>query len=68
MILFNLDYYSTSEVTFKSVVYNTGLYEIVPGFIVGLIVCVTVSLFTKAPSKEVVELFDSVKEFKEDGE
>lgn len=38
----------------------TNLYEIIPGFIVGLIVSIVVSLLTKAPSKEVVELFDSV--------
>jgi sodium/proline symporter len=63
MVLFNLEYYG-----FKSLIFNTGLYEIVPGFIVGLIVAVVVTLLTKAPEKEVVELFDSVKEFKEDGE
>ncbi len=61
MILFNLEYYG-----FTSVIHNTGLYEIIPGFIVGLIVGVVVSLCTKAPSKEVVELFESVKDFKED--
>ncbi len=55
MILFNFEYY-----TFNSVIYNTELYEIIPGFIVGLIVAVVVSLVTKAPEKEVVELFDSV--------
>ena len=35
-----------------------GLYEIIPGFLVGLIVCVVVTLVTKAPGKEVEELFD----------
>ncbi len=39
---------------------NTGLYEIVPGFVVGLIVAVVVTLTTKAPEKEVLELYDSV--------
>ncbi len=39
---------------------NTGLYELVPGFVVGLIVAIVVTLVTKKPSKEVVELFDSV--------
>ncbi len=34
------------------------LYEIVPGFIAGMIVCVVVTLLTKAPDKEVEELFD----------
>ena len=37
-----------------------GLYELVPGFIISLVVAYIVSLCTKAPSKEVVELFESV--------
>ena len=37
---------------------STGIYEIVPGFIVGLIAAVIVTLYTKAPSKEVEALFD----------
>ncbi len=55
MILFNLEYYG-----FTSVIANTGLYELVPGFVIGLIVSIVVSLFTKAPEKEVVEMFESV--------
>lgn len=55
MVLFNFEYYG-----FTSVAYNTQVYEIVPGFIVGLIVAVVVSLLTKAPSKEVTDLFDAV--------
>lgn len=43
-----------------SLIYNTGLYELVPGFIVGTIVAVVVTLLTKAPSQEVVELYESV--------
>ena len=35
-----------------------GLYEIIPGFIAGLIVAVVVSLIDKAPKKEVEDLFD----------
>ena len=61
MVLFNFEYYG-----FTSVIANTGLYEIVPGFICSLIVGVVVSLSTKAPSKEVVELFEQVKAYKED--
>lgn len=38
----------------------TNLYEIIPGFISALIVAIVVSLLTKAPSKEVTELFDEV--------
>ena len=41
---------------------STGLYEIIPGFIVGLIAAVVVSLIDKAPSKEVTDLFDKAKE------
>ncbi len=37
-----------------------GLYEIIPGFIVGLLAAVIVSLASKAPSGEVTELFDRV--------
>lgn len=36
----------------------TGLYEIIPGFLCGLIAAVVVSLCSKAPSKEVTDLFD----------
>ena len=36
----------------------TGLYEIIPGFLCGLIAAVIVSLCSKAPSKEVTDLFD----------
>ena len=37
---------------------STGIYEIIPGFILGLIAAVVVSMVTPAPSKEVEELFD----------
>lgn len=37
---------------------STGLYEIVPGFIVGLTATVVVSLVSKEPSDEVKALFD----------
>lgn len=37
---------------------KTGLYEIIPGFIVGLVLCVVVSLISKAPSKEVTDIFE----------
>lgn len=41
---------------------GTGLYEIIPGFIAGLVAAVVVSLLSKAPSEEVVELFEKAKE------
>ena len=40
-----------------AVISNTGVYEIVPGFICGLIIAVVVTLATKAPGKEVEEIF-----------
>ena len=38
----------------------TGLYEIIPGFIISLIVAIVVSKCTKGPEADVVELFDEV--------
>ncbi len=38
---------------------GTGLYEIIPGFLAGLVAAVAVSLVTKKPSKEVEELFEA---------
>lgn len=37
---------------------STGIYEILPGFVAGLIACVVVSLIDKAPSAEVIEIFE----------
>ena len=38
---------------------STGIYEILPGFIAGLAASVIVTLISKAPSKEVVEIFET---------
>ncbi len=38
------------------------IYELLPAFIVGLIVTVVVSLLTKAPEPEITDEFDAVKE------
>lgn len=38
---------------------STGIYEILPGFICGMVAAVVVSLLTKEPSDEVKELFDA---------
>lgn len=37
---------------------TTGVYELFPGFVVGMICAVIVTLLTKAPSEEVVAIFD----------
>ncbi|MBR4574249.1 MAG: sodium/proline symporter PutP [Lachnospiraceae bacterium] len=39
----------------------TGLYSLLPGFIISLVFIVIVSLITKAPSEEIVKEFDEVK-------
>jgi sodium/proline symporter len=39
----------------------TNLYAIIPGFIAGLIASIVVTLVTKAPANEVVQLFDEVR-------
>ncbi|MGN0444655.1 MAG: sodium/proline symporter PutP [Acutalibacteraceae bacterium] len=46
---------------------KTGIYEIIPGFAVGLILCIVVSLLGKAPSKEVTDIFEkaTAKDFDE---
>ncbi len=44
---------------------GTGVYEIIPGFAVGLIVAVVVSLASPAPSKAVEDLFDKSVAYKE---
>ena len=47
---------------------STGVYEIVPGFICGLICCVVVTLIDKAPSDEVIAIYEkaTAKGFDED--
>ena len=39
---------------------GTGIYEIIPGFIAGLLVSVIVAKLTAAPSDEVTAIFDQV--------
>jgi sodium/proline symporter len=38
-----------------------GIYELLPAFIVGIVLCVVVSLATPAPEKEIVEEFESIR-------
>ena len=45
---------------------DTGVYEIVPGFIVGLIVSIIATLATKAPSAEVVKIYETALDTKID--
>ena len=41
------------------------IYELLPAFIFGLIAIIVVSLLTKAPDKETVEIFDEVTAMKD---
>ena len=38
---------------------TTGIYELLPGFIVAFVVCVVVSLITKAPSQDVMAIYEA---------
>ncbi len=38
---------------------STGIYELLPGFVAGLIACVVATLIDKAPSKEVTDIYDA---------
>ena len=44
---------------------STGIYELFPGFVAGMLVAVVVTLITKAPSEEVCKLFDTAVEMKD---
>ncbi|MCR4874415.1 MAG: sodium/proline symporter [Clostridia bacterium] len=59
MFLLNYEYYGG-----HSAIYNTNLYEIIPGFIVGIVVAIVVSLLTEAPSEDVTALFDKATKSK----
>lgn len=49
--------------TYGTMLYDTGIYELAPGFVAGLIAAVVVSIITKKPSKEVEELFDNAVKY-----
>ena len=42
----------------------TGLYSLVVGFAIGLLVMIVVSLATRKPSDEILEEFDAVRKMK----
>ena len=46
---------------------GSGLYEILPGFILGFVACVAVSLLTSPPKREIVERFEEAdSEFRQE--
>ena len=56
---------AAADILWLAFLSGTGVYEIVPGFICGLIVAVAVSLCTKAPGKEVEALFDEAVNYQD---
>ena len=56
---------STGE-TYGTMLTNTNIYELAPGFIAGLIIAVVTTLITKEPGKDVKALFDKAVAY-EDG-
>ena len=53
------------EIVRRVCVYNTGLYEILPGFVIGLVAAVLAAKLTRAPSKEVEKLFDDAMAYED---
>lgn len=47
------------DVAWMLLLSDTGIYELLPGFIAGALCCIIVSLIDKKPSKEVEELFET---------
>ncbi|MBQ4648484.1 MAG: sodium/proline symporter [Clostridia bacterium] len=48
-----------TDTIMPAAIYSTGVYEILPGFIISFIVAIAVTLLTKAPSAEVDAIFNS---------
>ena len=44
---------------------GTGIYEIIPGFVCGVIAAIVATLATKAPGKDVEELFDKANAYED---
>ena len=53
--------FTVDALWFKFLAASTGLYEIIPGFIAGLITAIIVSLVTKKPSEDVINTFEEAK-------
>jgi len=56
---------ATVDILWYAFLTSTGIYELLPGFVLGLIAAVVVTLCTNEPSKEVYELFDKAQKFDE---
>ena len=56
----------TDVLWFMFLTKSTGIYELLPGFVVGLVCCVIGSLLDKEPSKEVQAIFEAATSKEED--
>ena len=56
---------SVVDIAWLALLSGTGLYELLPGFVAGLVAAVVVTLATKAPSKEVEALFDEAMAYED---
>ncbi len=57
---------AVSDILWLSFLSSTGIYEILPGFILSAIAAVVVSLLTKKPTQEVETLFENATNLSED--
>ena len=53
---------AVTVIVWKNTMANTGLYEIVPGFILSLISIIVVSLMGKKPEQDVIERFENAEQ------
>ncbi|MGI6203726.1 MAG: sodium/proline symporter [Anaerovoracaceae bacterium] len=54
------------DILWYNLLSSTGVYEIVPGFAAGIIAAVVVTLLTKEPPREAVEMFDAAMQAGDD--
>ncbi len=54
---------TTTGETYNTMLFNTGIYELAPGFVCGMLAAVITTLITKAPSEEVEKLFDDAVKY-----
>ena len=54
---------AATDILWLAFLKGTGVYEIIPGFVVGLIAAVVVSMITPAPGKQIEALFDRATRF-----
>ncbi|BAP37322.1 sodium/proline symporter PutP [Acinetobacter guillouiae] len=53
---------AVTVIVWKNTMAHTGLYEIVPGFVLSFISIIVVSLMDKAPEKEVIDRFENAEQ------